>query len=82
MLNHGISKHFEKLKGVALEGVQPGFGKKLNVTDPFILTRKLGHPELVFSEDRFTNRYLNPSNMLGSWRLESGPQGGDCYLCQ
>jgi hypothetical protein len=70
------------VKETALEGAQPGFGKKLNVTDPFILTRKLGHPELVFSEDRFSNRYLSPSNSIGSWRLESGPQGADCYQCQ
>ena len=81
-LNHGIEKHFEKLKENALDGVCPNFGKQEHVTDPFILTRKLGHPELVFSEDRYTQRHLNPSNSLGCWRLESSAQGDGCYLCQ
>lgn len=72
ILNHGIVKHFANSKAEALASVEPAFGKQRHVNDPFVLTRKLGHPELLFNEDRFTGRQLHHRHAKGYWKLESG----------
>ena len=56
IINHGIVKRLAKSTAEALDSVAPAFGKQRHVNDPFVLTRKLGHPELLFNEDRFTRR--------------------------
>lgn len=81
-INHGIMKRLAKSKAQVLDSVEPTFGKQRHVNDPFVLTRKLGHPELLFNGDRFKSRYFHHRHSKGYWKLESGASGGDCYICQ
>jgi len=37
------------------------------IDDPLLLSRKLGHPELIFNETVYCNQEFNTANSDGSW---------------
>ena len=37
------------------------------IADPMILTRKFGHPELIFNESIYNKQEFNDINQLGKW---------------
>ena len=53
------------------------------VDDAMILTRKIGHPELVFNEAVYAqNQELSLVNADQKWAYHCSRRGDDCYVCQ
>lgn len=57
----------------------PGIRRSDDVQDPFILTRKIGHPELIFNDSEHCASEYCQANALAKWQFYNSYE---CYVCQ
>jgi len=59
-----------------------GSTRRKDVQDPLTLTRKIGHPELIFNENIYWNQEFSIANSEARWGFSCSARGDDCYVCQ
>ena len=79
-INTGIKKHFKVSEDRDIVGVKPAFGRSGGAQDSFVLTRKLGHAELLFNTGTTDKEHMCLDNVLGKWNLEAPDH--ECYVCK
>ena len=76
ILGHDLEKTILNKNNVITKNSDKTFGRKENIQDNLILTKKLGHAELIFNENSCFEQELSNHNSEGKWGVTN-----NCYVC-
>jgi len=75
IINHQLTNELRHAKNTIMSENFHGSTRSNKIQDTMVLTRKIGHPELIFNEAVHCHQEFNTANSEGRWSCASHDEG-------